>query len=127
MDAFDADVIIFSTADDARGARIRDLLFASTGRVGSNLLMFETLVKPLRTGGSHEVATLSEHLARIDLKPVDDDTIDVALGFGVKYSLKLADAIHLATAVLWGADRFHTNNRKDFGSHITEVEVVHPV
>ena len=126
MDAFDADVIIYSIANDARAARIRSLLFESTGRVGSNLLMFEVLMKPMRAGASHELSALSEHLAQIDLKPVDDDIIDVALGFSVKYSLRLADSIHLATAVLWGADRFHTNNRKDFGPHVTEVEVVHP-
>ena len=27
-------------------------------------------------------------------------------------ALKAADAIHLATAVIWGAERFHTNNRE---------------
>jgi predicted nucleic acid-binding protein len=48
------------------------------------------------------------------------------MAFGAKYRLRAADAIHLATAVVWGADRFHTNNRRDFGPHVTEVEVVHP-
>lgn len=88
--------------------------------------MFEVLMKPMRAGASLELSALSVHLAQIDLKPVDDDIIDVALGFSVKYSLRLVDSIHLATAVLWGADRFHTNNRKDFGPQVTEVEIVHP-
>jgi predicted nucleic acid-binding protein len=48
------------------------------------------------------------------------------MAFGAKYRLKAADAIHLATAVVWGAERFHTSNRRDFGPHVTEVEVVHP-
>lgn len=126
MDAFDADVIIYSIATNARGEYLRNALFEANGRVGSNLLMFEVLTKPMRVGGSAEVLLLSQQLALIDLKPVDDDVIDQALSFGTKYGLKLADAIHLSTAVLWGAERFHTNNRKDFGPHITEIDVVHP-
>jgi hypothetical protein len=35
-----------------------------------------------------------------------------------------ADAAHLATAV--GADRFLTNNQRDFPRAITEVKVAHP-
>jgi predicted nucleic acid-binding protein len=40
--------------------------------------------------------------------------------------LRAADAFHLATAVLAGADRFVTNNRRDFGPSITEIEIVYP-
>ena len=29
-----------------------------------------------------------------------------------------------ATAIVWGAARFHTNNSKDFGPHIIEIEIV---
>ncbi len=29
-------------------------------------------------------------------------------------------------AVVWGAERFYTHNTKDFGPHITEIEVVVP-
>jgi predicted nucleic acid-binding protein len=60
------------------------------------------------------------------LKPVDREVAEAAMAFGAKYRLRAADAIHLATAVVWGAERFHTNNRRDFGPHVTEVEVVHP-
>jgi hypothetical protein len=34
--------------------------------------------------------------------------------------------MHLATAVAAGADRFLTNNRKDFPQTITEIDVVYP-
>lgn len=37
-----------------------------------------------------------------------------------------ADAVHLATAVGVGADRFLTNNRRDFPTTISEIEVVYP-
>jgi len=37
-----------------------------------------------------------------------------------------ADAMHLATAVAVGADRFITNNQRDFRPTITEVAVTYP-
>lgn len=43
-----------------------------------------------------------------------------------KYRLRAADAAHLATAVLLGADRFITNNRRDVDERITEVDVTYP-
>lgn len=45
---------------------------------------------------------------------------------GAKYGLKAADVIHLATAVVWGAERFYTHNTKDFGPHITKIDIVVP-
>ncbi|MEO7121941.1 MAG: PIN domain-containing protein [Lacisediminihabitans sp.] len=126
MEAFDADVLIYSAINDARGAAIRQTLFEAGERLGSNLLVLELLKKPMRTGASEELDRLTALLSTMQLKPVDDELVDAALGLSVKYRLKLADAIHLATAVVWGADRFHTNNSKDFGPHITEIEIVHP-
>lgn len=126
MEAFDADVLIYSAINDARGAAIRQTLFEAGERLGSNLLVLELLMKPMRTDASEELDRLTALLSTMQLKPVDDELVDAALGLSVKYRLKVADAIHLATAVVWGADRFHTNNSKDFGSHITEIEIVHP-
>ena len=37
-----------------------------------------------------------------------------------------ADATHLATAVAAGADRFITNNQRDFPQTIEEIDVVYP-
>jgi predicted nucleic acid-binding protein len=45
----------------------------------------------------------------------------------VKYGLKAADATHLATAVAAGADRFLTNNERDFPRTITEVGITYPI
>ncbi len=45
-----------------------------------------------------------------------------------RYRLNAADATHLATAVSMGADRFVTNNQRDFpATHtITEINVTYP-
>jgi predicted nucleic acid-binding protein len=126
VEAFDADVLIYAAVDDARGAAIRRALFETGERLGSNLLVLEVLMKPMRTGASGELDRLTDLLSTMHLKPVDDEIVQAALGLSVKYRLKTADAIHLATAVIWGAERFHTNNSKDFGPHITEIEIVHP-
>lgn len=42
------------------------------------------------------------------------------------YGLRAADAVHLATAVGGGADRFLTNNQSDFPTSIAEIDVVYP-
>jgi hypothetical protein len=43
-----------------------------------------------------------------------------------RYRLEAADATHLATAVSLGADRFITNNQRDFPPAITEIHVTYP-
>lgn len=50
----------------------------------------------------------------------------MAASLAAVYRLRAADAVHLATAVQAGADRFVTNNRKDFTSSIAEVDVCYP-
>ena len=52
--------------------------------------------------------------------------VHLAAVLAAKHRLRAADAVHLATAVQAGADRFITNNRKDFVKGIDEVEVVYP-
>lgn len=37
-----------------------------------------------------------------------------------------ADAVHLATALVAGADRFVTNNRRDFPETLTDITVTYP-
>lgn len=38
-----------------------------------------------------------------------------------------SDAVHLATAVISGADRFITNNRRDFPDSIDEIHITYPI
>ncbi len=131
VDAFDADVLIFAASPDhPLGPPVRALFeHADAGRpagVGPVLLVPEVLTKPFREGSAGELEALAALLGRLDLVPVDAELANLATALGARYGLRAADAVHLATAVSVGADRFVTNNRKDFDRSITELDVVHP-
>ena len=130
MDAFDADVLIYAAVPghplgEQVAALFRSAAPATTG-LGSVLLLPEVLGRPLRDGAADEVRILAALLARLDLRPVDRATAELATALSGRYRLKAADAIHLATAVSMGADRFITNNKRDFPPTITEVQVTYP-
>ena len=95
--------------------------------IGSVLLIPELLTKPLREGATDELTELGALLGRLDLRPVDEATAELATALGAAYRLRAADAVHLATAINAGADRFITNNSADFPKTITEVDVAYPV
>jgi predicted nucleic acid-binding protein len=134
MDAFDADVLIYAAAPGhPLGRPIRALFPAGpvttadrSAGIGSVLLLPEVLGKPLRDGATRELAALGAILGRIDLLPVDRATAELATALGASYGMRAADATHLATAVLAGADRFITNNRADFARSITEIDITYP-
>ena len=134
MDAFDADVLIYAAVPGhPLGQRIAALFHAQPGGkaaapvgAGSVLLLPEVLTKPLKEGKADAVRTLSSFLARLDLRPVDRATAELATVLGARYNLRAADAIHLATAVAMGAHRFITNNSKDFGAPVKEIDVTFP-
>lgn len=133
MDAFDADVLIYAANPRHRlGRRIRALFAESPvdaetpAGVGSVLLVPELLTKPIRTGADAEAAALAVLLGRIDLRPVDEATARLATALGADYGLRAADAVHLATAVATGADRFITNNSSDFPKTISEIDIIYP-
>jgi predicted nucleic acid-binding protein len=133
MDAFDADVLIYAgIPNHPLGRRVAALFSAaSVGSarrvgVGSVLLLPELLSKPLRNEDAAAVTTLSGFLARLDLRPVDQAIAATAAVLGAQYKLHAADATHLATAIRMGAHRFITNNSKDFGGSIEEIEIAFP-
>ena len=134
MDAFDADVLIYAAAPDhPLGRRVRALFPAepttATGVVagtGSVLLIPELLTKPMRDDAASEVEALAVLIGRLELRPVDEALAELATALGSTYGLRAADAVHLATAVVSGADRFITNNSSDFPKTITEVQVTYP-
>lgn len=125
-DAFDSDALIYAANGAPAGMAVRRLIEGDGEFIGSVVLLPETLSKPIRAGDAVEFEAVERVLVRLDLKVVDDDVSVAATELAAKYRLQAADAIHLATAVVWGAERFHSNNRKHFGPHITEVEVVWP-
>jgi len=134
VDAFDSDVLIYAAVPNhPLGRRILPMFPArALGRadppagVGSLLLLPEVLGKPLRDGATDEVRFLSGLLGRLDLRPLDRMTAEIAAALCSTYRLRAADAVHLATAVGAGANRFITNNQRDFPTTITEIEVTYP-
>jgi predicted nucleic acid-binding protein len=130
VDAFDADVLIYAAAaGHPLGRRVLPLLDGDVPevRIGSVLLLPEVLSKPMRTDALDEVRALARLLGRLELRPVDQATAQLATVLGAAHGLRVADAVHLATAVATGADRFITNNQRDFPATIEEIEVTHPV
>ena len=130
MDAFDADALIYAAVPGHPLGRRVAALFRSTGPgtagTGSVLLLPEVLGKPLRDGASDEIRILAGLLARLDLRPVDRATAELATALSSRYRLKAMDATHLATAVGMGADRFITNNKRDFDAQIEEIDITFP-
>lgn len=129
--AFDADVLIYAaTKGHPLGPRIASLLIdtgTDEARIGSVLLLPEVLTKPMRRDpDSAETAGLVSLLSRLELRPFDGPTARLSLALAMRYGLRAADAAHLATAVAAGAERFLTNNRKDFPPTITEITVTYP-
>lgn len=134
MDAFDADVLIYAAVPGhPLGRRVR-LLFpaeatTTTGAaagIGSVLLIPELLSKPLREGADSDIEALAALLGRLDLRPVDEALAELAAALGSAHRLRAADAMHLATAVAAGADRFITNNASDFPKSIPDIEITYP-
>lgn len=134
MDAFDADVLIYAAAvGHPLGGGVRALLLDGDAsgvgpprHVGSVVLLPELLSKPMSEGRDDEVAELVRLLARVELIGVDEAVAALSVDLGARYQLRAADAIHLATAVAMGADRFITNNRRDFSTGIEEVGITYP-
>jgi predicted nucleic acid-binding protein len=130
VDSFDADVLVYAAVHGhPLGQRVLRIFREAPGGfvgAGSVLLLPEVLSKPLRDGQPDEVRSLAALLARLDLRPVDETTAEIATVLGAKYGMRAADATHLATAVSLGAGRFLTNNKRDFPRSIDEVQVTYP-
>ena len=95
--------------------------------VGSVLLITELLAKPIRSNDHAETDALTYYLSRLDLRAATLAIAYEAMAIAAKYRLKPIDAVHLATAVSMGADRFITNNRRDFKTNeIDEIAVTYP-
>lgn len=132
MDAFDSNVVIYAASGHRLGRPIRSLFSAvdqSRGEVagvGSVLLATEVLAKPMAEGAEDELSELGALLARLELRPVDHRTAGVATSMMARYRLRTVDAVHLATAVVAGAERFITNDLRDYSDRISEVAITHP-
>jgi len=134
VDAFDADVLIYAAVPGhPLGRRVRALFpseptvtTGATAGTGSVLLIPELLTKPMRQAAETEIEALAVLLARLDLRPADEAVAELAAALGATHGLRALDAVHLATAVAAGAERFITNNSADFAKTITEIAVTYP-
>lgn len=131
MYSYDADVLVYAAVPNhPLGRRVRALFrdkpAGEVVGIGSVLLLPELLAKPLRDDAEQELEALGALLSRLELRPVDLATAELAVSLGAMYRLRAAHAVHLATAVLAGAERFLTNNSADFPTSIREVDVVYP-
>jgi predicted nucleic acid-binding protein len=130
VDAFDADVLIYAAvAGHPLGRRVLALLAAqehAPAGIGSVLLLPEILSQPLRKGVEAELLALTAVLGRLELRPLDEATAQLAVALGAGYRLGARDAVHLACAVGAGAERFVTNNRRSFPQTIVEVAITYP-
>jgi predicted nucleic acid-binding protein len=126
MDAFDTDVLIYAATKHHLGPAVRTLVTSTDDNIGSVLLIPELTTKPIGTGDNVQLEALNDLLARFTLLPCDQAVAELAAIVGATHRLEAADAIHLATAVQAGADRFITNNKRDFPVSIEEIEIVYP-
>lgn len=128
MIAFDSDVLIYAASNvHPRRHEIRATILDDVPTIGSLILLPEVLSKPRRLPNNEaEVAALELLVSELELYPLDEPTARLAADFGFRYGLHAADAVHLATAVVAGADFFLTNNRKDFPKSIAEIGIIYP-
>ena len=125
MDAFDADIVIYVSKGDPRGDVLAQALSDSPegpAGFGSTLLFTEILVPGVDDESRPRVESVLRGLA---LLPVDGRTARTAAVLRGLYGLRTPDAVHLATAINSGANRFVTGNRRDF-SRVREIELLHP-
>ncbi len=125
MRAFDADVLIHASAGDPRGDLLLEAVDAASptaaAGLGSVLLLTETLVPGV--GAAHH-PRLRGLLSRLELVPVTREVAAVAATLRGVHRLKTPDALHLATAIVGGAEYFVTGNRRDFDPRMPEIEIV---
>ena len=131
MDAFDADVLIAAASHQPLVRHVRALFAGddteSRAPVGmASVLVLAELAMPLRNCDDDTIVELRAILRRLELRPVDDTTVELATALALKYDLGALAAVHLATAVVGRADRFITKNGRGFPRTAAEIPIVTP-
>ncbi len=81
--------------------------------VSSQLLLLETLIKPVRDSDSKLESIYRQLLTEskeFQLQPIDLSVLEQAIQLRSEVGLKTPDAIHVATAILAKCDLFVTND-----------------
>jgi predicted nucleic acid-binding protein len=107
-------------------ARIAALRAAGDRIAVSDLIWLECRVKPIRTGDAVRRAEFEDFLRAPDVVrlALPISVFERATFIRAKYNYKLADALHLATAVEGMCDRFLTNDLRLSGFPDIPVEVL---
>jgi predicted nucleic acid-binding protein len=94
--------------------------------ITSRLSLLECRPKPLREGDQKTLTRFDDFFAgdNLVLFDISSDVIDQATELRSKYNFRSADAIHLATAILIGADVFLSGDPKL--ERCAEIRVVPP-
>ena len=114
----DANCFIYALerAGSDRGRFILGQLFDGNHRViASTMALSEFLVSPYRQGTAAEVAAVRagfQSLPGLELLPLTNEIADQAARIRAATNLQLPDAIHIATALVAGAEAFLTNDRQ---------------
>lgn len=93
--------------------------------ISSTITLLEVLVKPVKENRPDLVQKYTDLLTTSKGIDIFDITIGVAkeaAKIRAKYNLKTPDAIQLATAIIFGADLFLTNDGRL--KPVTEIEIV---
>jgi predicted nucleic acid-binding protein len=94
----------------------------------SDLSRLECRVKPIRTGDAASLAQFDGFFMRPDVRrlPLTTPVYDRATLLRAAHNFKLADALHLATAIEGGCDRFLTDDLRLSRCTDITIEVLPP-
>ena len=107
-------------------ARMARMLSAGDTAALSDLTRLECRVKPLKLGAVTTLADFEAFFTRPDVRivPITTAVFERATHIRATYHFKLADSLHLATAVESGCDRFLTNDTRLAAFRDIVVEVL---
>lgn len=115
------DTVVFIYLLEDRGAsgrRAERLLHSVeqgvTEAVFSSIGIIEILTGPKKLGRSDLAAQYKEHLAHfphLTIAGINEAIVDAASDLRARYGISTPDAIHIATALDFGAEEFFTNDK----------------
>ena len=115
------DTVIFIYLLEDRGARaeraerlLKDVEQGEAEAVFSSIGVVEILTGPKRLGREDLVARYKEYLAHfphLTIAGINERIVDFASDLRARYRIRTPDAIHIATALDFGAEKFFTNDK----------------
>ena len=126
----DSVVLIYSVeGEPARKKQVTillaDLLISGNRLAISDLCLLECYIRPIRDNNQILISEFDRSLsAPLFLKlPISSEVFQRATYYRASHRLELADALHLATAVLGGCEKFLTNDKHLCGKSIPEIVI----